>query len=401
MSIDRKYLGDFQTSDGRFDIAKFVEFAALFDELIVSSLNLLPQIIRTFGLEGTIKLLYTGSLGILIGAGAIGRSDYINTGMLGEFGRRLQPLSWHLEVIYESAPPPLKMLQRSVENTQKELDLAGSDAEKLFDSIRPRMNTVNWQSIPAVDDFRHDLRVRPNLIREFILDSLSLKLNKKIPNEGVEFYIQETDKNIFTAHTNLDRFLNKNLHELHELISPHISKFAGTNFSLGVMAEINATTSLSPSSARITKRRTDLLCNLLRGNYPHETFARILELADVPTLKPGTKVDAEKILELQDSKECKEFRKWLKSATDVEMEEIEQLINDWKYRLSRVTRSPIVSVLSWLITTGIGLFEPITGISLSAAEKFMVDRLLPDPGPLSFIKGHYTRLIKKSAKYRS
>ena len=227
-----------------------------------------------------------------------------------------------------------------------------------------------------------------------------MKHIKKIPNEGVEFYVQETDKNIFTAHTNLDRFLNKNLHELHELISPHIASFTGTNFSLGVMAEINATTSLSPSAARITKRRTDLLGRLLRGNDSRETFSRILELADIPILKPGTMVNAERILELQGSTECKEFRKWLKSATDVETEELEQLLRGWKYRLGRIAHSPIVSVMSWLITTGLSLIEPITGISLSAAEKFIVERLLPEPGPLAFIKGPYKRLIKKSAKYR-
>ena len=400
MSIDRKYLGDFQTSDGRFDIAKFVESAALFDELIVSSLNLLPQIIRTFGLEGTLKLLNAGSLTFLVGAGAIGRSDYISPGMLGDFGRKLGPLSWHLEVIYEGAPPPSEMLQNSLKKTKKKLSLLSGDVQKLFDSIQPRMHTPNWKSIHAIEDFRHDIRVRSNLIRDFILDSLPLKHIKKIPKEGVVFHVQETDKNIFTAHTNLDRFLNKNFHELHEIISPHIDSFAGTNFSLGVMAEINATRSLSFSAARITKMRTDLLGRLLQGNDSRETFARILELVDIPTLKPGTMVNADKILELQGSTECKEFRKWLKNATDVESQELEQLLSGWKYRLGRIAHSPIFSVMSWLITTGISLIEPITGISLSAAEKFMVDRLMPDPGPLAFIKGSYKRLIKKSAKYR-
>jgi hypothetical protein len=398
MSIDRKYLGDFQTPEGRFDIAKFVEFAALFDELIVSSLNLLPQIIRTFGIEGTLKLLNARSLTFLVGAGAIGRSDYIATGFLGDFARKLGPLSWHLEIIYEGAPPPSEMLQRSLKEIKNKLGLFSGDVQKLFDSIQPRMLTPNWKSISAIEDFRHDLRVRPNLIRDFILDSMSLKLIKKISNKDIEFYIQETDKNIFTVHTNLDHFLNKNLHELHKLISPHISSFAGTNFSLGIMAEINALTSLSPDAAKITKKRTDLLGRLLRANDPRETFTRILEIADIPTLRPGTMVNAEKILELQNSKECKEFRIWLKNATDVEIGELGRLLNDWKYRLGSIVRSPTVSVLRWLITTGVSLIEPITGISLSAAEKFMVDRLLPDPGPLAFIKGPYKRLIKKSAK---
>jgi len=156
MSIDRKYLGDFQTSDGRFDIAKFVEFAALFDELIVSSLNLLPQIIRTFGLEGTLNLLNAGSLTFLVGAGSIGKSDYITPGFLGDFGRKLGPLSWHLEVIYERAPPPSEMLQSSVENIKKKLGLFSGDVQKLFDSIQPRMHTPNWKSIPAIEDFSHD-----------------------------------------------------------------------------------------------------------------------------------------------------------------------------------------------------------------------------------------------------
>lgn len=398
MPIDRKYLGGFQTPDGRFDIAKFVEFSALFDELIVSSLDLLPQIIRTFGLEGTVKLLNAGSLTFLVGAGAIGRSDYKATGFLGDAGRKLGPLSWHLGVIGVGAPPPSEALESSLKKIKKKLGLFSVDVQKLFDSIQPRMHTPDWKSIHAIEDFRHDLRVRPNLIRDFLLDSISLKVNKEIPNESAELYIQESSKHIFTVHTNLDRLLNKDLHELHELISPHIAGFAGTNFSLGVMAELNAIQSLSPDTTRIIKRRTDLLARLFRENDPRETFTRILELADVPTLEPGTMVNAERILELQNSEECKQFRMWLKTATDLEMRELEQLLTNWKYRFGRIVRSPAVSVLSWLVTTGIGLIEPITGISLSAAEKFMVDRLLPDPGPLAFIKGPYRRLIKKSTK---
>lgn len=399
MPISRNFIGAFQTADKRFDVGRFVEYATLFDRVVVEGFDYLTQIVRAFGVAGTLRLLEERCLGFMAGAGTLGRYDYANTG-LGDLGRGLPPLSWFLEIIYVMDPLPAEKLQAAVERTRFDLRLSKHEANKLFDGIRQRMCTVDWPSIPAVDDFRHDLSVRPSFVFDVILNGLDNKLGRKIPREDVVLSVEETAEHTFTAHTNLTRLLGIDPQELHKLLGPEIGCLAGTNLRLGVMERVEAAVGLRDPEARVTRMRANLLGSLLCENDPREAFAEVLSIARIPTLSPGTRVDADSLLKVRATSECAAFRGWLRRSSDLNDEQLDELLNGWKARLGQISRSPAVVTLSWLASTGIGVVEPISGIALSAVEKFLINRLLPDPGPLAFLYHQYAPLIKESSSVK-
>lgn len=84
----------------------------------------------------------------------------------------------------------------------------------------------------------------------------------------------------------------------------------------------------------------------------------------------------------------------LDQATD---EEIEERIHSVKTKLAAAVTSEAGKAARFIATTGVGFVPvvgPIAGIALSAADQFVLERLLPEPGPVSFLGQTYRSIFE-------
>jgi hypothetical protein len=140
------------------------------------------------------------------------------------------------------------------------------------------------------------------------------------------------------------------------------------------------------------------LLNEVNPDAQEQRFDRVLALAGLPDPETaGGTVDVEKLIEIRDTTEIREFRHWLRTLDEATDSEIAERVNSVKARVSEAVRSEAGKTVRFVATTGVGFIPivgPIAGIALGAADQFLLEKLLPEPGPVSFIGSTYRSLFR-------
>lgn len=164
-----------------------------------------------------------------------------------------------------------------------------------------------------------------------------------------------------------------------------ILRVAEMNRSLFVASKLGSCDLLAPRGAELV-----ITSKLSRhGVKPSETerVLNLLELAGVPDVSAAIaeeQVKLEDIWRIRQSRNSRKFREWLQesdshSARDLEMAYVESLssenaIESWPAR-----------TLRFLVTTGIGVANPIAGLVVGATDSLFLERLLGGYRPKFFI----------------
>jgi len=106
-------------------------------------------------------------------------------------------------------------------------------------------------------------------------------------------------------------------------------------------------------------------------------------------------VDAERLLRLRASPECHEFRAWLRDSDGISDDAVQDLLPGLRDRLGSVVRGRGVRAARFVVSSGAGLAagDP-TGTGVSVVDSFIIDRLLPRPGPLAWLALKYPSVFK-------
>ncbi len=127
-----------------------------------------------------------------------------------------------------------------------------------------------------------------------------------------------------------------------------------------------------------------------------EQFKRVVEVADVPDFKPGQKVDVGRLMEIRESPECRDFRRWLSTVQDISDAEILNLTRGMKEKVASLADSFGGKAVRLAATSMMG-FVPGAGVLLGpaagAVDSFLIDRLLPRSGIVAFLTEMYPSLF--------
>lgn len=106
--------------------------------------------------------------------------------------------------------------------------------------------------------------------------------------------------------------------------------------------------------------------------------------------------DLEKLLEICESRECKEFRTWLWSSADASDEEILDQFTGLSKKLMIWAHGNVGKAIRWSASTGIG-FIPVVGNIVGGGvgliDTFLLEKVLPQSGPVTFLNRHYPSLF--------
>lgn len=400
MPISRTIHSNFSTPNKELDIGRLVEAILLFDMTILADSTLLPQLIDTIGKEGINSLIAANLLSVdCSGGSGQGNLDYKQPGTFKN--RPLdRPLRYGINTFWVQYSKSGKgSLEDRLRTILEESKNAGSIDDKelkdLQNNIFSSARIIDPQKLNSIDDFRDDIINKHNHIVELLLDDLAETHKIPVFTLDIRVKIEEVHDHIFQIDTNLSKLLGIADDELHELFKKRFFEINATNMRLRRMRDLEAICGLPEIYAKITAKRVDYISKLQAQSDTRPALTAILEIADVPTLAPGTTIDVDALIKLRESNEARAFRDWLQNRGSLDDRELEAMLGDWKNKTGNFLNQSIGKRLRWLASTGVGLASgDLTGIGANVLDEYL-GRLLPGMGPIGFINNEYRKYIKR------
>ena len=403
MTITRTLYSGFQSKDGVLESGRLVEAVLLFDTVLVSDSATLPCLVDSAGLAGTLRLLEEGRLALAGGIpNAQGTYDYKQPGFFRN--RPLdRPLRYGFETIFVDPKNPNNpsVEERIAKDLAKSKRVPGVDSEELSrvqDRILETMRLIDPASLKTSNDLRADIANKENILQRLFVDYLRRETDLSVDHENVELVVEEVSDEVFEVTTNLGSLLGLEGKEIHEILKKPFFGITGTNLQLRRMQAVGAASGLTPSQAHLIADRIDFTSNIYTQSDLRQEFTRIREIAEVPALDAGLKVDVDMLLRLRNSDEARVLRDWLHDSTKISDKGIRDLLGGWRQKLGEALKTKQAKVFRWLASTGVGVAEPISGIVISGLDQFL-GKFLSGMGPIGFIIGDYKRYLDEQSNH--
>ncbi len=403
MTILSSIYSDFVTESGRFNLDKFVQAVLLFEEVQLSNMSLVPQLVRSTGVDGFVHLLDTNVVRLVAGGpNAQATCDYTSPGFFRNRASIYQPLNFAFETIFVDPDHPdnpsvEERLEHDLTDTRKLLTVSDLELSTMIDSAVATMQVLKGQSLNVGQDFQKDVESHQPFIVSTLIESLA---RQNIPIHAYNWYmkVEQVDDVVYRVDTNLPKLLRTSEQEIHKLVKPPFFELTGVNLQIRRMSEVQATSGLTERQSALISKRVHYLSRILTEADKRPTMTRVVDLADVPELVPLDYLDVDELLYLRDSDEARIFRDYIKGAGDIDDEELRKVLRSWRLKLGEKWKAGKTQSLRWLASTGAGPFiEPVTGVALSIADQFL-GRLLGDMGPIGFIDSDYRRFVNRQKK---
>ena len=126
-------------------------------------------------------------------------------------------------------------------------------------------------------------------------------------------------------------------------------------------------------------------------------FRRVVEIAGFPDFSSAIsdkKVNVERLLEVRQSGECREFREWLPTIDDASDAEIKDRISSLRSKLGNAIQSQSGKAIRLLATTGIGIAGLPAGIVAGVVDTFLLEKMLPNSGVVAFLSHLYPSVFE-------
>jgi hypothetical protein len=131
-----------------------------------------------------------------------------------------------------------------------------------------------------------------------------------------------------------------------------------------------------------------------------QRLLRVLTLAELPEpdLDVSPAIDLDKLLEARDLPETQALRTWLRTVDQLDDAEIRESFRKVQEAMARAVHGRVGKVVRFAITTAVG-FVPggnVIGAGLGVLDSFLVEKIIAEPGPYSFLSDTWPSLFAGS-----
>jgi hypothetical protein len=397
MSVRRKVLGEVALREGTVvsgvDLAALVRRLILFDDVIVKSVGLreLPFLVRAFGKSGLITALDSGILHFS------SEFTYLIEGIAVNGVPTLPPNQFSFGIAEgqdrETLLKPGYMSLQSVsglKNTER------SAIEEAVHGAIVRQTPSFGADLQL--QVEHDLRTNMPALRASILHTLNQKgfVDESLAPKLV-VHVEEVSPRTFRVHHNLPEICGVPEEQARQIVKRAVSGLNGLNTRLAEMATHSAITGFSSNEAPILFGKLAGIIEPLNPKTAESQFSRIANLADIGEPLPGSRIDVENLLEIRSSAECLAFKGWLDDADTQSDSEVSELLTGLRSKLGLVASNVQGKLLRFAAVTGLG-FVPgaaIPSAILGFVDAFLIEKLFPKSGVVSFIKTKYPSVFDR------
>jgi len=296
-----------------------------------------------------------------------------------------------------SNPSPQELLERELAKTSEIVAIEKSDLLKIRDAILPSMRIIDGRELRIGDDVRADLKAREDFIVELLVDLLAQAMNFPLHRLGWRIAVREVSEDVYQIDSNLSDLVRISTTQLHDVLKSPFFEITGMNLQLRRMRAVNAAAGLTEAQTHVIEKRVDFMARVHVESDTRRRFAKILEVADIPTMAVGSKFDPDELITMRDTDVARSFRDWIQQSQLLDDRDIRDLIGGWGRRLGEVLKTKNAKGIRFLVPTGAGTVLGLAGVVASVLDYF-IDTFLPEMGPIGFVIGDYQRYVEKLGK---
>jgi hypothetical protein len=386
------------------DVSSLLVRLLLFEEQVVQSIRLMefPELVRRVGIESTMRLLRSRAIRISMMPLSIGQ-----TGQAGVLKSRqtkgvLPLLSYSFDAVSTADyRGDIKKCLQDV-RTRCEEFVTKKQAKRLEVEVSnciAHPADIGAIGIEALSQLKADLVSGGPVITEAIQHALAMKLG--VPPPKFEFSLEQLDKTDFRANTNIPDVTKLSVEEAHQAIQRGLLALGGLYIRFAQMRALDSVAAFHEDDIRLLDRKLDYLVSQVNPAAQETRFKRVVSIVGLPDFTPPEDVNVAKLLEVRDSEPCREFRHWLRTLDQASDREIEDMLHPVRDLLGMAIRHPAGKAVRLATTGAVGLI-PGFGVPASAAlgaiDTFLLERLLPEPGPTAFLALNYRSIFDTSSE---
>lgn len=368
------------------DFGDLVRKLILFDEIVVESHNLkeFAPLAQKFGYHGVKALLESRRLGFV--------RDLPLVADMGQapFPHRrtfLPSGSYSIHAVW--ARPPREFLSRQLHKVDAVPGLTSKQAQKVRQlagaCLLPAPDEV-LQS--AQEQISRDFETSPLGLKVAIALAMKREVELELSPLDIELRMEPLGHREWRAETNLADLTRLAPKQLHDVVGHGLAGAAGLNVRLALMRGFSALSAFQVNDLSLFEEKLEFVTRQIDPGLQDKRFDRVCEIVGLPDVSSDPRiqdVDVEKLLEITQGSEVHEFRRWLRTSSAMTDEEVADLVRPVRDAVGKAVRGPLAKAVRLATTTGVGVVVPPAGVALSVLDTFLVDKVMPYPGPTAFL----------------
>jgi hypothetical protein len=369
------------------DVTALLHRLLLFEQVVIKSIRLkeLPTLLHAFGYAGLRLLLDAGAMRIICEAATVGQTGQLAV-LDSRMAKGLLPLgSYSFAVVREH--DRREYIHDCLQEILRVGGLSDREAITLKGDVAARI--LPHTDVRDVGEaLITDAVGNRDLVRRAIVAAVARELGIALPLRDLRVQVNQLDAEDIQVETNLQRLLSIDMAQEHKLVERGLLGIGGLNLRVATMKTHRGVDAFEDSDLPLLEDKlTFLLVDVLPAAQ-ESRFHRILHVTDLPEadLSEPRSIDVDRLLELRSSADCREFRAWLRESDGLSNDAVRDLLPGLRDRLARAVRGRGGRAARFVVSTGVGLSTgDVTGTGASILDSFVLERLLPRPGPLAWL----------------
>lgn len=370
----------------------------LSEQVILDSIRLkeFPLLIQKFGYDGMKELLTSGRLRIHCDALTVGQTG--QTDALESRARKgVLPLGSYSFAAIRIADRR-EYIHQNLQEINDAPGLRGKQAQQLRKLVAGRLITPPENAgQQMMAQLERDLEANVPLLKTSIALAVRKQLGREIEASDFEFRVERIDAHDWRTTTNLGELLGIDAETEHKAVAQGLLGVGGFNQRIEYMETHEAVAGFQTLELPLMEEKLGFLARQLDPDSQSERFERVIELVGLPDVDADAEVqdvDLAQLVEIVSSEEAEAFRRWLRGIDSLDDAEVEGEIHRIRDLLSRAVQSTPGKGVRFLASTGVGIVNPIAGLAAGSLDAFLVDKLVPEPGPTAFLSQLYPSVFK-------
>ena len=186
----------------------------------------------------------------------------------------------------------------------------------------------------------------------------------------------------------------------YEQVAKALRGTSSVDLRMEMMAQMNAVTGFREEESLFVTGHFATAFGEQDPEKFEEQFTRVVQLGELPSLEnvQSEKIDMGKLLDLRNSKEAVDLRRWLRQSTGEPDDSIAEQFGSIKERLASYSHSKLATSIRFLATNAAGMIHGVglvLGPLATAADKYLIDTVLGQPGPVTYLSRNYPSIFKE------
>jgi hypothetical protein len=385
------------------DVGALVRRLVLFEQCTIESFRLkeIPALIAVFGARGLLKLIDSGAVRILC--------DVVLATQIGQAGgmeptlSRGGPLplgSYRLASFVILRDGPDGFVHKVLQEVHK-ADIPFKEAKRVKLALASRLLTYPPDATNAgIADTTTELIQHHPVVWEGIRYAVKLETGIDVGSDS-EYAVEDLghDGEVRVSTSLVSRH-GMSAEQEHKFVERGIIAVANMNQRIHFMESLNAVTGFQVDEMPFFEKKLSFIFRQLDPDAQERRFERIVTIGGLPGadgLPAGSTIDVDRLLKLRDDAECRELRSWLRNVDSETDEEINARFESVRARMASAVESKSGKTVRFLVTSGAGVI-PVIGVAagplMTAADTFLLEKLLGKPGPATFLSKTYRSIFR-------